>query len=62
MIKFLRRFMHKIAAFINFNNSINTAVIQEKDKVRKIFGNQIYLSHPVHSTLFTINIVDRKNF
>ena len=54
--------MHKIAAFINFNNFINDIVFKEKKKVRQIFGNQIYLSHPVHSTLFSIDIIDIKKF
>ena len=48
--------MFKIAAFIEFNKKINKKVLDEKKKVRKNFGNQIYLNHPVHLTIFTLKI------
>ena len=48
--------MYKIAAFFEFNEKIKKKVLLEKNKVKKKFGNQIYLDHPVHMTLFTINI------
>ena len=48
--------MYKIAAFITFNNKIERRILSEKNKVKKKFGNQIYLKHPVHLTLFTITI------
>jgi len=48
--------MHKIAAFINFNKTFENKVLLQKRKIRKLFGKQIYLDHPVHLTLFTLNI------
>ena len=48
--------MHKIAAFITFNKKIEQKVLSEKNKVKKKFGQQIYLDHPVHLTLFTVEI------
>jgi hypothetical protein len=48
--------MYKIAAFIKFDKKFERNVIFQKNKVKKIFGNQIYLDHPVHLTLFTLNI------
>ena len=48
--------MYKIAAFIKFNKLIENKVLLQKKKVKKKFGNQMYLDHPVHLTLFTINI------
>ena len=49
--------MHKIAAFLEFNEKINKKIQSEKNKVKKKFGDQIYLDHPVHLTLFTLNIL-----
>ena len=49
--------MYKIAAFFEFNAKINKKILSEKNKVKKKFGNQIYLNHPVHLTLFTLNIL-----
>ena len=48
--------MHKIAAFIKFNKKIENKVLFYKNKVSRRFGKQIYLNHPVHLTLFTIDI------
>lgn len=48
--------MYKIAAFINFNKTFEDKVLLQKRKIRKLFGKQIYLDHPVHLTLFTLNI------
>lgn len=48
--------MIKIAAFIEFNKIIEQKIINQKKKVKKKFGNQIYLNHPVHLTLFTLHI------
>ena len=48
--------MFKIAAFIEFNNRINKKILTQKKIVSKRFGDQIYLNHPVHLTLFTLKI------
>ena len=48
--------MHKIAAFIKFNKKIENKVLFYKNKVSRRFGKQIYLNHPVHLTLFTLEI------
>ncbi len=48
--------MYKIAAFITFDKSLEKKVLRQKFLVKRKFGNQIYLNHPVHLTLFTINI------
>ena len=48
--------MYKIAAFINFNKTFSNKVLLQKHKIKKKFGKQIYLDHPVHLTLFTLNI------
>ena len=48
--------MYKIAAFIKFNKKIEKKVLTQKKSVSKIFGNQVYLDHPVHLTLFTLYI------
>ncbi len=48
--------MYKIAAFIEFDKNITNKILNQKKKVKKKFGNQIYLNHPVHLTLFTLNI------
>ena len=48
--------MIKIAAFIELNKTINKYILKQKYNVKKKFGDQIYLNHPVHLTLFTINI------
>ena len=48
--------MINIGAFIEFDKKINNKVLGYKKKVKNKFGNQIYLDHPVHSTLFTIKI------
>lgn len=48
--------MYKIAAFITFNKKIEQKILSQKNKVKKKFGHQMYLDHPVHLTLFTITI------
>ncbi len=48
--------MYKIAAFIEFDKIITRKILNQKKIVKKKFGNQIYLNHPVHLTLFTIDI------
>ncbi len=48
--------MYKIAAFITFNKKIEKNILSKKTKVKVKFGDQIYLNHPVHLTLFTISI------
>tara|TARA_Y100000590_G_C15549170_1_gene950205 strand:+ start:502 stop:1110 length:609 start_codon:yes stop_codon:yes gene_type:complete len=48
--------MYKIAAFIKFNKKIEKKIYTQKKNVKKIFGKQIYLDHPVHLTLFTLYI------
>ena len=48
--------MYKIAAFIEFNEIIRNKILLQKKKVKKKFGKQFYLNHPVHLTLFTLNI------
>lgn len=48
--------MYKIAAFIEFDKKITNKILIQKKLVKKKFGNQTYLNHPVHLTLFTLNI------
>ena len=48
--------MYKIAAFIEFDKKITQKILNQKKIVKKKFGNQIYLNHPVHLTLFTLNV------
>lgn len=48
--------MYKIAAFINFDKIFENKVLLQKNKIKKEFGKQIYLDHPVHLTLFTLDI------
>ena len=48
--------MYKVAAFIKFDKKIEKKILQQKKLVKKRFGNQTYLNHPVHLTLFTLNI------
>tara|TARA_Y100000768_G_C23986735_1_gene689345 strand:- start:3056 stop:3661 length:606 start_codon:yes stop_codon:yes gene_type:complete len=48
--------MYKIAAFITFDKNLEKKILYQKFNVKKKFGNQTYLNHPVHLTLFTINI------
>ena len=54
--------MPKIAAFLKFNKKIQSEVLNYKKKVKIRFGNQTYLNHPVHSTLFTLEIKKNKRF
>jgi hypothetical protein len=48
--------MYKIAAFIEFDKKITNKILSKKKNFKKKFGNQIYLNHPVHLTLFTLYI------
>ena len=48
--------MYKIAAFIEFDNKITKKILNQKKIIKKVFGKQIYLNHPVHLTLFTLKI------
>ena len=48
--------MFKIAAFIKFDEKFEKRVLHRKKKVKQKFGNQTYLNHPVHLTLFTLKI------
>lgn len=48
--------MYKIAAFIEFDKKILNKILTQKKIVKKRFGNQTYLNHPVHLTLFTLEI------
>tara|TARA_B100000963_G_scaffold361948_1_gene401152 strand:+ start:6898 stop:7500 length:603 start_codon:yes stop_codon:yes gene_type:complete len=48
--------MHKIAAFIEFDKKIEDKILFQKKIIKKKYGKQIYLNHPVHLTLFTLNI------
>ena len=48
--------MYNIAAFIKFNKKIENKILVQKRKVKKLFGDQTYLNHPVHLTLFTLKI------
>ena len=48
--------MYKIAAFIEFNNKITKKILTQKKIIKKKFGDQTYLNHPVHLTLFTLKI------
>lgn len=48
--------MYKIAAFIEFDKKITKKILNQKKIIKKKFGEQIYLNHPVHLTLFTLKI------
>lgn len=48
--------MYKIAAFIEFNKKITNKILKQKKIIKKKFGDQSYLNHPVHLTLFTLKI------
>ena len=49
--------MIKIAAFIVPKKNIRKKIILIKKQVKKEFGNQPYLNHPPHCTLFTMNVI-----
>ena len=49
--------MIKIAAFIEPKKHIRKKIFLLKKEVKKKFGNQPYLKHPPHCTLFTMNVV-----
>ena len=46
----------KIAIFIEPNYKLNINILYWKKIIKKDIGNQIYLNHPPHLTLFTLNI------
>ena len=46
--------MIKIAAFIVPQDEIRKKILNLKKKVKKIYGEQPYLSHLPHCTLFTM--------
>ena len=48
--------MIKIGAFIIPEKKIKIKILKLKKVVKKKFGNQPYLSHPPHCTLFTMNV------
>lgn len=48
--------MHKIAAFIEFDKKIKDKILSQKKIIKKKFGKQTYLDHPVHLTLFTLHV------
>ena len=59
--------MIKIAAFIIPKKKIRDKILDLKKKIKTNFGNQPYLSHLPHCTLFTINasnkiLNEKKNF
>ena len=45
--------MSKIVVLINLPKNLNDKIVYLKKRVKKKYGNQIYLSHPPHITLFT---------
>ena len=45
-----------IGFFVEPDYRLKKIVINYKKQIKENFGDQIYLNHPVHSTLFTINI------
>ena len=52
--------MQQIVAFIKFNHKTEKKILFFKDQVKNTFGNQPYLNHPVHSTLFSIHVKNWK--
>lgn len=48
--------MIKIAAFIEPKGSLKKEILLYKKLVKKNFGEQEYLSHPPHCTLFTMHV------
>ena len=48
--------MYKIAAFIELNKKIENKILKQKKNSKKNLVDQPYLNHPVHLTLFTLNI------
>ena len=54
--------MTKIAVIINLPKNINNKIIKIKKFVKKNYGNQTYLNHPPHITLFTCDIKSLKEF
>tara|TARA_B100000963_G_C22574386_1_gene647676 strand:- start:415 stop:1011 length:597 start_codon:yes stop_codon:yes gene_type:complete len=48
--------MIKLGVFILPNKKLKKILINNKKKVKKIFGKQKYLSHPPHCTICVLNI------
>jgi len=48
--------MLKLGVFILPNKNLEKILINNKKKIKKIFGNQKYLSHPPHCTICVLNI------
>ena len=46
----------KIAIFVEPNYELNNNILYWKKIIKKRIGNQTYLKHPPHMTLFTLNI------
>jgi 2'-5' RNA ligase len=46
----------KIAIFIEPDYKLNSKILYWKNIIKKKLGNQIYLNHPPHLTLFTLEI------
>lgn len=49
----MKKKLYKLVCFLKFNKKIEKEILHLKSLVKKKFGNQIYLDHPVHLTLFT---------
>ncbi len=45
-----------IGFFIEPNEKLRKIIVSYKKIIKRNFGNQLYLSHPVHLTLFTVSI------
>ena len=48
--------MLKLGVFILPNKKLEKILINNKKKIKKIFGDQKYLSHPPHCTICVLNI------
>jgi len=48
--------MIKIAVFINPKGKVKKKILNFKKIVKNNFGYQLYLSHPPHCTIFTMNV------
>lgn len=54
--------MAKIAIIIDLPKKLNSKILFMKKEIKKKFGNQIYLSHPPHITLYTCDIKNMSIF
>ena len=45
-----------IGFFYRTKQKIKKIIVSYKKIIKRNFGNQLYLSHPVHLTLFTVSI------